>query len=413
MHPALVLTAAAVLLTLAVSLVGAARLAPHDGYDGAAHVAYAEVLAAEGRLPTAEESYEFTTPPAFAYAAVQLERVTGSWRAAQGLSALFAAGLVLVAALLARELWPGHPWRWAGAAALTAALPIVTRLGAMFHPEAQFAFLAALGAWLVVRASRRGWPWPDGLPAGAVLGLAALTRPTAAVVIAALGACTLVAGRRRALPFAGATLVALLVVAGPWWLRQADRYGNPFETNLDRYIIADGQPREFFVSAPFPELVTRPYRPSFAGELWPQLHADLWSDWFGGQHRFWERPPGGATRLALSSQSLLGLLAAPALVGGVVGLARTRRFPGAALAALAALSWAAFLVQLVRFPQEGGDPIKASYMLYLAPVFALGGVAAATWLAARGPAWRRAVAAWCALYAVSFAVFLATSWPAA
>ena len=78
---------------------------------------------------------------------------------------------------------------------------------------------------------------------------------------------------------------------------------------------------------------------------------------------------------------------------------------------LAAVTWAAFLVQLIRFPQAGGDPIKSSYMLHLAPVFAIAGLAAGRWLWPRGRGWRCALLAWCGLYAVSYLGFLATSWP--
>ena len=165
-----------------------------------------------------------------------------------------------------------------------------------------------------------------------------------------------------------------------------------------------------------------PIRPYFAGELWPQFHADLWSDWFGAQHAYWPKPPRGATAVFVSSQSVLGLVATALALAGFVGLARAglrglRRtepaasaFAGLAFLLLVLASWAAFVAQLIRFPQGGGDPIKASYMLYLVPVFAISGLSGAKRLWRRGHAWRLCLAAWATFYVASYAGFLVTAY---
>jgi hypothetical protein len=239
----------------------------------------------------------------------------------------------------------------------------------------------------------------------------------------ALGLAVLLAGRRRALLFALVAAAAILAVAGAWWVRQVDRYGNPLESNLDRYILEGGQPFRFYLSAPFGDLVLHPYRPHFAGELWPQFHADLWSDWFGAQHRYWPRPPEGATAGFVSAQSVLGLVLTPLALGGLVAFGgagavrlwqrrgRPPDFAYAAFLLLAAVSWAGFVVNLVRFPQAGGDPIKSSYMLYLAPVFAICGVAAADNLWRRALGWRVALASLGALCLASYVGYLVTAYP--
>ena len=404
------LLAVVVAAVLGIAGYGAEAIDPAGGYDAGAFLDYAEILEREGRLPTRAETYEFATPPGYLWAAVQLRRAGGSWSWGQVLSIAWTAGLILLAWLLARELWPRRPLLWAGAAAATAALPIVIRLGTMFHPEPQFAFFAVAAILLCVRAARVGWSWPLGAGVGIALGMAALTRPTAVVVVLGLALAVLLVGRRDALRFAAAAAAALFLIAGPWWAYQTGRYGNPIQSNLERYILDEGQPREFYVSAPVRDLVLHPYRPAFAGQLWPQFHADLWSDWFGGQHGYWNEQPSTATRLFVSSQSVLGLLATPLVIAGLVVLARRREFAGVALALLVGLSWIGFVVQLVRFPQAGGDPIKSSYMLYLAPVFAIAALAAGDWLWRRGRAWRVALVAWPALYALSYAGFLLTSW---
>ncbi|MEX2645748.1 MAG: hypothetical protein WD249_05750 [Gaiellaceae bacterium] len=390
------------LAVAAVSLYGAARLDPSDGYDGAAHLAYAQILEEQGRLPTKEETYQYDSPPGYHWIAVQLHRATGSWRAGQALSAALVAGLVVIAWLLARELWPGRPRLWAAAAAATGALPIAIRMGTMFHPEALNAFLVGLVILLVVMASRRGWPLRYAVAAGLALGVAAVTRETAIAVALGVALGLAVTRERRALRFAAVSFSALAVVAGPWWGYQTARFGSPVYTDLvltERHALQGGQPREFYISAPVEDLVLHPYRPAFAGQLWPQFHADLWSDWFGGQHGLWQEAPGAATRVFLSSQSVLGLAFS---VVAIAGLWFLRRWP--VLLGVVGVTWIGFVVQLIRFPQAGGDPIKSSYLLFLAPIFALAAVEAGRRLP------RPLVLAWGGLYAVSYAGFLATSW---
>lgn len=73
------------------------------------------------------------------------------------------------------------------------------------------------------------------------------------------------------------------------------------------------------------------------------------------------------------------------------------------------LTWIALVVTLIRYPQAEGDPIKSSYMLFLAPAFALAGSAFAERMWRRHRAARLALAAWSILYALSYAGFVATS----
>ena len=465
---------------------GATSIDPADGYDGTAHVEYAEHLRSTGDIPEEEDTYEFASPPAFHWVSVQGQRLVDTirggvaevtdgrsgaagrllwlgavvagawlvigprrrvglvllaaaagaallelgsvaseetWRLGQAVSVGATGATVLLAWFLGREAWPRETLRPLAVSVATVANPLVLRLGAMFHPEPLHALLAVAALLLAVRAVRRGWPVPVAVLLGLLLGVAAMTRQTALVVIAALGLAVLIAGRARALSFAAVTAGVLLLVAGPWWLHQYDRYGNPIKSNLERegYMLEEGQPASFYASLPLRELVTHPYRPSFENELLPMVHADIWSDWFGGQHDLW-RNPGSAERLFVSTQSVLGLPASVLAVAALLafgvpalrrlgrGAARPPDFLFATSFLLATLSWASFVITLVRFPQEGGDPVKASYMLYLVPVFALVLVRAGSELRRRRLSWRIAVDTWVVLYAASMAGYLATAW---
>lgn len=340
------------------------------------------------------------------------------WASGQFVSLLATLGLVTVSVLLGRELWPERPALALAAGAVVVGYPVVLRMGVLFHPESTFAFLGALALLLGVRASRVGWPPTLGVAVGVVCGLAALTRPSALVVAVALILGAAAAGGRRAASFALGAVGALLVVAGPWWVAAYHLWGNPIEANLDRpgYMLAHGQPLSFYASAPLRALVLHPYRPEFQDQLWPKLHADLWSDWFGGLTRLWAAPTR-LQRVTASSQSLLGFVGdALALCGlalaGIPSLVRlAARRSGAdarwaLVAGLTLVSFAAFVAMLVRYPQAQGDPIKTSYLLFTAPCWAAFTVAAWERLRLRSRRGAAAVAAIALLYLGSYAATL-------
>ena len=343
------------------------------------------------------------------------------WSAKALLNLTLAGALVIVSGLFAREAWPGRIYAPALAAGAAALLPAVLRIGLVFHPDPLFALLGSAAVLLVLGARRAGWHAHLGLAVGATLGVSALVRQSAPILIVAVGAIVLVLGRRRAATFAVVALAATLLVAAPWWGYQASRFANPIQSNLERegYML-DRQPLSFFVSLPLPELVTRPYRESFRNELLPKFHAELWSDWFGVHHDWVS--PSNLDRLLASSQSVLGLGGDALVLGGLLGfgvpaLRRASRHPGvrredAALAActiLFALAWAAYIVTLVRFPQIDGDPIQAHYLLFLVPAAALFAVASGRWAWHHSRPARLVLVSWLALYLVSYGVVIATS----
>jgi 4-amino-4-deoxy-L-arabinose transferase-like glycosyltransferase len=482
------------LVVAAVAVVGwwgLNALDPSAGPDAAEHIRYAEFYDQTGRLPAQNQNYEYASPPAYALAAVYLQRAarrlalpdgaplsflpsplarlgwlallalaagviassrasqraryaaTGgigvllllggiaalsharavAWSSGQVLALLSACGLVAVGFALARTLFPQRPVVPVLVAVATFALPVVLREGVVFHPELPFAFLVALAVLVFVRGADNGWPVEHAVAVGALVGVAALTRQTAAVVAVGLGIAAVLLGRRSAVRFVVAAAVALALVAGPWWVYQASRFGNPVQSNLDRpgYMLTHGEPLSFFASLPAHDLVLHPYRNAFENQLLPKFHADLWSDWYGVDRGFWESP-SRADKVLASSQSVLGLaadllaLAGLAVLGGPALLRALRR--GArggdtvlvTLTVLTLASWAGFVATLVRYPQASGDPIKSSYLLFLAPAFALFGVAFADRLWRRGRGWRAVLGALCVLYAVSYAGVLVTTY---
>ena len=327
-------------------------------------------------------------------------------------------GLVVVAALLAREVWPRWPWAPPLAAAATAVVPVVFRIGDVIHPDAPFALFGCAALLLVLRARRRGWSGWSGAAAGACLAAAALTRQSAVLLVAVVVLLVLLLGAREARRWLAGAAVVLVLVAGPWWGYQASRYGNPIQSNLDRPgLMLDREPLSFFVHVPH-ETVTDPWAVLRRNELFPKFHAALWSDWtgigsFGGPHTTHER--------ALSiSQSVLGFGGDALVLGGLalfglpaLGRLLRRRAETAEDVGLGALSllflvaWAAYLTMLLRFPQRDADPNNPHYLLFLAPAAVVFGLAAARALWRLGPWGRAGVGAWTLLYAGSWAGVLA------
>jgi 4-amino-4-deoxy-L-arabinose transferase-like glycosyltransferase len=331
-----------------------------------------------------------------------------------------AVALVPATAWLAHEVWPRSRVAPPLGALGAVLLPSIFAASLYFHPDPPFALLAVIGTALVLRAVRIGLTIPAGIAAGIVFGVAALTRQSAPIVAVSLLAGVVLVARRRSARYVGAAALAMLVVASPWWYHQIRIYGNPVQSNLNRsgYML-DHQPASFFVSLP-PDLITSPRAHHFENQLLPRFHAFLWSDWDGTYNNGWAPAKPHAKTLA-SIQSVLGfggdalvlgglaLLGLPALVRAFRRRAADADETLAILATLFVGSWAAFITMLIRFPQRGGDPIKVHYLLFLAPVSIVFAIASGRWLARCG-GWRRAlVFAWVGVYAVSWALTLATA----
>jgi hypothetical protein len=356
---------------------------------------------------------------AWAWAYVDAATDNEAWLPIVLLDYVSAVALVPIAALLAHEVWPERRWAPALGALAATLLPPVLAAGLYFHPDPPFAAIAAGAALLVVRALRTGPSVWRGIGAGLAFSAAALTRQSGALVAILLLGSALVVARRRAVPYVVAAAAVLVLAVGPWWIHQYHVYDDPLRANLNRpgYMI-DRQPRSFYISLPL-ELVTHPYHPSFQYALLPRFHAYLWSDW-GGNYHDWDDPKPHARTLA-SIQSVLGLGGdALVLVGlaafGVPAFLRSLRRRGdprdgvyTVLTAFFVLTWAAYVIELIRFPQKGGDPIKAHYLLFLAPAAIVFAIASGSWLVSRG-GWRRALLfGWLALYATSWALTVATA----
>jgi 4-amino-4-deoxy-L-arabinose transferase-like glycosyltransferase len=464
---------------------GVTTIGSEGPIDSGEHLLYAQFLDAHGELPGRVRNYEYATPPLFHVAAIGAEhagtwvpsrsletssnlltralwlllavaavasmtsarpgvRIAGlagmvlaavlgidealslaktePWSAGRLITFSMCAGLVLVTALIAREIWPDHPGRALAAGAFLVAYPVVLRMGVLFHPEMPLAFLCSLAILLFLRAARLGWPGRLGWALGATCGAAALTRQTAIVTIVSIAIVAALAGGRRAAGFLARAIVVVALVAGPWWVYAYRTWHNPLQSNLEprASLMMPQQPLSFYVSFPLRTLVLHPYRPDFDNQLLPKLHAEVWSDWFGAFHHGWVAPTR-LDRVTASTQSVLGFVGDALGIVGLAGIAapaavrvfrrrsRSRSDVGlGVLALLTVVALAAFVLMLIRFPQQYGDPIKSSYLLFTAPAWAIFSVAAWVELRRRKAKAHTALAGVAALYAISYVTHLGT-----
>ena len=284
--------------------------------------------------------------------------------------------------LIARELFPRRPWLQVAALGFFCFLPVVLRVGAMFHPEPLSLLLSSVALLLATRMlGRHDYRLTFALVCGATLGLGQLVRAFSLWTFAAIVLAFIVA-RAPWRPLA-AVVIATAVVASPWYIRQAVKYGNPvFDRPAPNKPIYDRRPARFYVGLGLPEVFTHPVRPHFVNEAIPTTYSEVWGDYFGAWRGDRER------------QSFLGLLPTVLALAGWIGLlAAARRVPARLpVALLPGLGLLGYLYFTVGYPTPDGDVLKASYMLTTAPGWALGFGLACDRIAARGRLWGLALA---------------------
>ena len=315
-----------------------------------------------------ETRSEYYTPPGF-YALAGAATVVGEHvhagdphKLGQVLNWLVLLATAGVLWLLARELFPRRPWLQLSALAFFCFLPVVLRVGAMFHPEplsmllsrsrccsprACSAVATTAGSSPSRRASRSGsaqlvrafslWTF-----AAVVLGFAAARawRPLLVIVRRDRG--------RRPRPGTSArrSSTAIRSSTVP---RRTRRSGI-------------GGPRRFYVGLGLPDVFTDPIRPHFRNEAIPTTYSEVWGDYFGVWSGSRERQ--SIPRPAADAARARGL-------GRAAGTLARESGPPAGRRCSRASGILGYLYFTVSYPTPDGDVLKASYMLTTAPAWAL------------------------------------------
>lgn len=351
------------------------------GFDAYANSLYSDVIRDDHRLPTAAETDVWHTPPLFYAVAALID----SKRGVQAFNGLAALAVVVLAGLIARELFPRSPAIQVGTLAFAALTPVLTRTAVMYHPEPLATALATAGLYLVVRgAVRSGVGLWAGAAAGLLFGLATLTRTWALALAGASCLALLIRARwarERGPLLACAALAGVTVaVSLPWFIHQARSHDNPFAFNrpAPSESFFTRRPASFYTSLDLDEVFSHPYSPHYLNHLWPVVYSDWWGDYW----RYFEvpydnisTPPELPSRYEAPRvrQSYVGLVPSLLAVVGFVGLIAIgvrRRAPSLLLVPAAiALLGLQFLIFQIAYPHADGDTIKAAYLLNaVAPV---------------------------------------------
>jgi hypothetical protein len=359
------------------------------GYDAYANDEYASTVADEHRLPSADDSGVWHTPPLWFAVAGVLRRAAldHGWGPAQRPGQLLAAAagfaVCVLVFLLARELWPERRGLHLLALVAAAASPALVRASAMYHPETLAVALAAGGMLVAVHALRTRWTVWSGLGAGVLLGLAGLTRAWALPVLAAVvvAACLDAWSRRRWLPVA-LLFASSLVLIGPWLANEQRAHGSALAFNrpAPSGSVLSRRPASFYVGPRSLRALEHPVTPLFRNELVPHLYADWWGDWA----LTWDSPPPPAPGQLLPSsvvserarQAVIGIVPSVLALAGIVALALlavARRSAAVGLLPLSALGVAgAYALFAVLYPSTDGDTIKGTYLLMALPAVSVG-----------------------------------------
>ena len=370
-------------LAVGVIVVGYATLLAWDvfhydwlrGFDAYANSLYSDVIRDHHRLPHETETGVWHTPPLF----FALSALIDSHRAMQAVGGLAAVVVVVLAGLIARELFPRARFLQIAAVAFAALTPVLTRTAVMYHPEPLASALAVGGLYVVVRGLSRGRPglW-TGCVAGALFGLGTLTRTWALAVAAAACAMLvlnfLLRRDRTSLWSAAGLCGVLLLLSLPWFLHQAREHGSPLAFNrpAPKESFFERRPASFYLSVDAGGVFSHPYAPSFVNHLWPVTYSDWWGDYW----RYFDLPYENISsppRLPSQyenprvRQSYVGIVPSLLAVVGLVGILISgirRRSPALlAVPVSVVLLVLSFLVFQISYPHPDGDTIKAAYLL--------------------------------------------------
>lgn len=304
---------------------------PPDEY---AHLAFIDHLARSWSFPDFRAQpigTEMHQPPAYYLLCALLRAAHAPVALLRLLSTLLGLVTILCTHRLARALRPaaGEWFAWA-CAAVVAFLPMNLYLCSAVSNDPMAGAVVALGLLHLARSFKAERGVPAGALMGLLAGLALLTKSTtvalaAAAFVAYALPCLSAGDRRPALARLGAFLSVMLVVWGPWGIRNTLLYGDPLAGRAFAAVAA-GVPTEQF-GGPSPAYwlhLVIPYSWMSAwgayGHLSPTVRADFMPDqwylafvplmaaaWFGIAR-------GGRRLLAGAQPALLLGLAAGALV---------------------------------------------------------------------------------------------------
>ena len=363
----------AAFVVLAVNNIG--KLPLRHGFDVQDHVGYVRFILEHGRLPLADEGWQFFQAPLF-YLVSAIVSPLVEWfdptleRGLRVVPLLCGAFQIEVAYRIARLGFPDREDLQSVGLVVGSCLPMNLYMSQAVGNEPMFALLSSLVLLQCVKmlrappASARAFLAP-----GVLLGLALLAKATGWLLLPILAVVVLSSAGRNRIKALSATFGSALAVAGWFYLRNWIHFGKPIlvgwdaETGIRWWQDPGYRTPEDLLSFGF-SLET----PVFAAVrgFWDGLYSSLWAD--GGLSGVIGYPPWNYPFLFSVTWLALPVTAAMIVVAFVSVPAESA--PKRNFALLAVLT---FLIALLLVYLE--VPIyvasKASYMLGITPCFGI------------------------------------------
>jgi len=362
------------------------------GYDAWGHVAYVLYLDLYRAIPWADQGWSYFHPPLhylLGWALAQFDSPDVLLRGLAVLGSACSLGIAALAARVVRLAKPDRPDLALLAFIAIGFLPVYLFTSTMAGNELTAAFLGTLGFTLLLGNEVRERPTlARDAVVGLILGLALLTKFSAALVLAAAGAALLLRALRTGANFGAWRRVALrglllvgvaVVVASPYYARNVREFGTPFKMSRDNPIVANFERRQPPGSRTWHDLVAvsprlfadpRPREAHMIHSIWGSAYGQTWAD----VRSSWDDVEQSRVRRARSlmlvlglAPSLLALLGAALALRDALGGRRVRVY--APLFALTLVALGAFVVFAFQAPQFSA--LKSSYLLGLTLPFAV------------------------------------------
>ncbi len=160
-------------------------------------------------------------------------------------SLLFGLGTVIAAYWLASEVFPEQSLAPLATAAVVGFQPKFLYIATAINNDAAAAFLGASLVAVLIRRLKRGDFRRFAPLAGALIGIAALTKVSALVFLPLTGLALLLIHRKLSRAFfRDAVVIATvaLLIGGWWYARNGLLYGDPLSTNVHALTAAEAQP---------------------------------------------------------------------------------------------------------------------------------------------------------------------------
>jgi hypothetical protein len=388
-----------------VVLANAIRHSPAMNYDAVPHFKYVDAIK-DGRLPSAEDSLEFFSPPLPYLLPALAARLNPYCPSLDGEScsspfprkmgqlqnvALSIATCLFLLAIC-EQLCPQDSLLKITSLGLLGMLPVYYKTFAMMRGEPfviMFALWTIYRLLVMLRAERQVRVW-DSLWLGIPLAGLILSRQWGALIwiAVALWAIVVFLQRRHAawrLIRVGALAFVIGIVFGGWfYLSLTLRFGSPLAFNREVGNETQGQPLTWELGNPFlfstPFILSEPNRISFANQAFPKFYTEIWGDYEGFFFLNYRAPMPDYLVAYLGRVNFVSLLPFAVLAIGVLfGIWQSVRWLGgdkeqvgwALCAVCIVVSLGGYLWFLIRYPSYYADTVKATYMLQIFPFAAI------------------------------------------